>query len=106
MSSTHLLQEKTLETFSFTIYNNQIRQSHPLDLDIDNKLTFMRQELEISMAKFIKMGIAEAVTLTSNKPPSPAVVSPELVGELIQQATKTQKEIDRVNKQLGKLQVM
>ena len=62
----------------------------------------MRQELEMSMAKFIKMGIAEAVTLTSNKPPSPVVVSPELVGELIQQATKTQREIDRVNKQLGK----
>lgn len=62
----------------------------------------MRQEIEMSMAKFMKMGITEAVTLASNKPPSPAAVSPELVGELIQQATKTQREIDRVNKQLGK----
>ena len=54
------------------------------------------------MSKFIKMGIAEAVTLKSNKPHSPAVVSPELVVELFQQATKTQREIDRVNKQPGK----
>lgn len=88
---------KTRVTSTFISVSHVIN----LDLDIDNKMAFMRQELEMIMAKFIKMDIAEAVTLTSNKPPSPAVVSPELVGELIQQATKTQREIDRVNNQLG-----
>jgi hypothetical protein len=69
---------------------------------LDEKLSLLRQEIEISMGKSIKAAIADAFTLVANKTPSTIVISPEVLCQSVQQALEQNKESSRINSQLGR----
>ena len=97
-----MFQEQILQTVNLLPGRPLFRQDHLLDLDIDHKLTLLRQELKADMAYSLKAVLAEAVNLMASKAPLSVVDSPELIERSVQQALEKNREINSIKSQVGR----
>lgn len=97
-----MFQEQILQTVNLLPGRPLFRQDHLLDLDIDQKLTLLRQELKADMAYSLKAVLAEAMNPMASKAPLRVVDSPELIEWSVQQALEKNREISSIKSQLSR----
>lgn len=76
--------------------------SRHLDLDLDTKLAFMRQELQTNIVNSIKAIFAGSEASISSKPAPNDLFVSEILKKSVQNSSQTQLELSRINQHLGR----
>ena len=97
-----MFQEQILQTVNLLPGRPLFRQDHLLDLDIDQKMTLLRQEIKADMEYSLKAVLAEAVNLMASKAPLSVVDSPELIERSVQQALEKNRDISSMKSQISR----
>lgn len=79
-----------------------LKKDGPLDLNFDDKLTFMHKELQTNIINSIKGIFFDSTAWLANRPSSTIDIVQDIFQATSQQALKSKKEIESLKGQLSR----